>query len=541
MKNNSSLRCLQLVKRNYKRGLERAYTPSRLPPNKSPINLQNRTPSPDSVFKVQNTIHMYECIRRSFSPKKKLESLPETNLNLNSKDKTLSPIGEITRISLKDYGVGNDYATALSNTVKSLNNLKELNIRSNRIADEGAFNILTSLRTTNIRVLDISSNSLGINSIHVLVELLESFNSNLQKLSLENTKLNLFGLEKLVVALRDNRCLEELNLANNKLSSGSGAQLKELLSMVTALKKLDLHWNLIRGIEAVLFFQGLCGNDSLIAVDISWNSLGNNQETTDSLCNFLMLNTQLSHLDISNNRFSYSDCYAISEAIKSNHNLIGCHIEGNNCKIDHLGYINPMSEISRPIAMQKSARILRSPRRINDNNCWVCNSYVDFHIKWNPEAIQWNRKLKNMASFALRSSIEPVFVHLDIDDYNPFRLVPDDQGVYSALRAVQSERRVSFFFSYRGYPQISHEYPIEPLQNPITKMLKLDSGEIKEITSGVVNYFFPVKGELTCKARPIVEPYKIGSYENSLNESEWSFDKSIFAAGYKWDSEVYAT
>lgn len=513
--------------------MERAYTPLRLLANKPIIEHKTRSPSPESIFKVQSTVQMYSQIKRSLTPIKTLPSLPE----LPKKKKILLFSEEITRISLKEHGIGDEYAKAFSNTVKDLNNLQELNVRNNRIADPGASSILNSLKDSNLKILDLSSNPIGKKTIQSLVEILENTKTKLLKLSLENTKIGLIGFEQIVTALRYNHSLQELNLANNKLGVGCGKLLKELLTVTNTLKKIDLHWNFIRNYESVLFFEGLSNNDTLVAVDISWNSLGLDTETTSALCNFLLQNTQLSHFDISNNRISYKNCQEISEAVKSNHNLIGLHIEGNNCRIDHMGFIFPMGEVKVPEAMQKSARILRSPRRINDNNCWICNDYVDFHVQWNPQAIQWNRKLKNIANLAFRRKSESVFLHLDIDEYNPFILQPDSNGIYSVTRAVPRDKKIKFFFSYRGFAQISHEYQIEPLMNPITKLLVIDTGESREITAGVINFACVVKGENTCKARPFVEKYKMESHESSLIESEWSFENSIFSA-YKIDSEV---
>jgi len=52
-----------------------------------------------------------------------------------------------------------------------------------------------------------------------------------------------------------------------------------------------------------------------------------------------MKNRTLLHLDISFNSFSAEDMMALSDGLRENHTLLGIHVEGNNAKIDTLGFI----------------------------------------------------------------------------------------------------------------------------------------------------------------------------------------------------------
>ena len=56
----------------------------------------------------------------------------------------------------------------------------------------------------------------------------------------------------------------------------------------------------------------------------------------------LMKNFTLLHLDISFNGFSDHDMIALGDGLRENHSLLGCHVEGNNCKLDTLGFIVPI-------------------------------------------------------------------------------------------------------------------------------------------------------------------------------------------------------
>jgi len=55
-----------------------------------------------------------------------------------------------------------------------------------------------------------------------------------------------------------------------------------------------------------------------------------------------MKNFTLMHLDISFNGFTAEDMTALSDGLRENHTLLGCHVEGNNARIDALGFLNPI-------------------------------------------------------------------------------------------------------------------------------------------------------------------------------------------------------
>lgn len=531
----SSVKTIKIINRAKYKQLERPFTPIKdISTSIANKILESRNSSAEGIFKLKNTIQMYERIKQSVSPIKNAESLPIIIVKNNKKNQADAVPNKLTKISVKEYGIGNEYIKTLSSTVKKLPFLSDLNMKSNRISDDGAYSILASLNKNNMKVLDISNNVLGQKSVEALCEILTGFESSLETLCIENTKLGLLGFQKLVVALRSNSSLQDLNIANNKLGLGAGGLLKDLLINTSSLVKIDLHWNLIKGPEAIKFFEGMISNDTLLEVDISWNSIGNDPETIAILCNYLSLDSQLRHLDLSNNRISFASSQSMSLSIKSNHNLLGIHLEGNNCKLDHLGFIHPVPEISVSPSLQKSARILRTPRRINDHNCWICNKYVDFEVIWSLETINWTRKNHKPNGSHPK---HPVFVHLEIDNYNPFKLSYANE-LYSAKRAVPKGKKIKFFFSCKGSLETSTEYETEKTDLIVINVL-LPDGSYKELSTDIINYIVITDAELTCKPRPTIENYNLESSESSIEQSEWSKEKSIFAGGV-WDDEVRA-
>jgi hypothetical protein len=55
----------------------------------------------------------------------------------------------------------------------------------------------------------------------------------------------------------------------------------------------------------------------------------------------LIDNKYLLHLDIGYNKISFEDTQVLSEMLKENNTLHGIHYEGNEGKIDSLGFLIP--------------------------------------------------------------------------------------------------------------------------------------------------------------------------------------------------------
>ena len=69
-----------------------------------------------------------------------------------------------------------------------------------------------------------------------------------------------------------------------------------------------------------------------------------------------MRNMTLMHLDISFNAFTDQDMIALSDGLRENHTLLGCHVEGNNCKMDTLGFIVPIMVTKPSVAGKNKQR-----------------------------------------------------------------------------------------------------------------------------------------------------------------------------------------
>ena len=279
-------------------------------------------------------------------------------------------------------------------------------------------------------------------------------------------------------------------------------------------------------------------NKTLVELDFSWNSLGRSSEVIEILCKYLASDSQLQHMDISNNNISYASSIKIGESLKSNHNLLGLHVEGNYCGIDHMGFIVPSTVIAIAPALKCSARILRTPKRVNNTNCWLCNNYTDAKINWTLQNINWKKSIVNSAVYSIEEKIAPLYLHMSIDDYMPFMLVYEKNDELFVTRAVPLGQSVNFFFSFKGVPVVSNQHDILTFEEPLTVKIPYGNDQIQEICTYIVNTITPKEKILTCKPRPTLHDY---IFEFEIKKKfEWSIENSIFSS-IQSDTDVKAT
>jgi hypothetical protein len=450
-----------------------------------------------------------------------------------------------TDIDVKEFGMGNTYASVFAKAIKNIQSIESLNLRNNRLGDNAVLQLISNLDPRRLKKLDLSYNQLGEKSLMAIARLIADDTTSIQYLSLEGIQLSTSSLIPICQALMNNSVMRVLNIAKNKLDERAGKPLGVMLDYNRYLEKLDLHWNSLRGNGAVALFEGLAENISLLELDISWNGLGrdNLSKTVTKMNDCFIKNNTLRHIDLSNNRFSTEESEILSRGIMQNHTVCGIHVEGNNCKVDAMGYLLSDKVCTQEDAAHYSERFIASKSRRRPKiprNCWICEGWVDFEIAWNPANVVWNRRLKHFAMTKLAIQTEPIFIHLEIDGYSPWLLQPNNQGAYTALRAVPPGK-TRFFFTYRGYAQISSSYRVEPPDERIDKTFTFYRDFTKSVSVVVVNYIEIEKGSrLTADPRPMNREYIPKPGDENVDFPEWSIENSIFK-GYNNDHEVRIT
>lgn len=147
----------------------------------------------------------------------------------------------VISLDIKEYGIGDEYATVFSAAIKELPRLEKLNLKNNRLRDNGATIIIANVNKRSLRCLDLSGNTLGRLSIMGLCDVLRSENCCLEVLKLESSKLSTESIKILTEGLHSNMSLKHLNLAKNNLNENSGIYLGKLVMYNRSLISLDLH------------------------------------------------------------------------------------------------------------------------------------------------------------------------------------------------------------------------------------------------------------------------------------------------------------
>ena len=509
-------------------------------PNKRVLKIDKtppKTPSPESIIRVTNKIEVLKSFKDSFQSQRgitrTLTPIPY------SESKSKLPKINLTSLNIHNYGLGDNQAKVLSSAIRSMNRLERVNVRGNGMNDSGAFSILDSLNRDNIRSLDISNNKIGVRALESLSEILRNEDSSLEDLNLESSKISTSGLTILCSSLKHNKILKTLNLANNRLGPGAGFQLGDMLDYNNHLDSLDLQWNFIRASEAIVFFQALKNNCGIRVLDMSWNSMGHDSilNSIKTISEALGSNEVLQHLDLSNNTFSLQDCKIIADQIKSNHTIKGLHFEGNHGKVDSLGFIQPVNVIANPIISKRTSKIVAKKLEFSSENCWICNKWADFTIEWDPSRIVWNRRLRHFAMDKLSTQVEPVFIHLEADDYKPFLLSRNEKNIYFCTRALP-QGKIRFFFTYRGFAQISNQFKVEACEETIEKQMHFYGSFSKKIMAVVLNYAINSNTELKSIPRPEISEYIPPPNDvPEPNIPPWQFENSIFA-GFIQDPDL---
>ena len=115
------------------------------------------------------------CIRKGI--------LPQASLIIRKNNTTV--------LSLASFGIGNDLANLLSESIKSLPLLEGLNISDNNLTDQGLVPIIKSISTNKkLLFLDISRNKVDVETAKALLSFISSSECNLTHLIMANANVD---------------------------------------------------------------------------------------------------------------------------------------------------------------------------------------------------------------------------------------------------------------------------------------------------------------------------------------------------------------
>ena len=245
------------------------------------------------------------------------------------------------KLELQNYGMGDEMAAILAESISDLPFLESINIADNRLTDAGMGPIiLAAVEIENLLELNLSMNEIGDVSADALASYLRREDCPLQRLIMQTADVDDFEAEAFIDAVKENRSLLELDLSSNliggaenlntvypDLTTGSEALADLLRIPGIKLHTLKLVWNMIRLDGAVDFCSSLSVNDTLTFLDLSYNSLA--QDGGIALGVALEYNKTLETILIANNNIDAVACFTICVGVISNHHLKKIVFDGN--------------------------------------------------------------------------------------------------------------------------------------------------------------------------------------------------------------------
>lgn len=150
---------------------------------------------------------------------------------------------------------------------------------------------------------------------------------------------------------------------------------------------------------------------------------------------------------------------------------------GNDCQIDCKGFLHPTDRLLNLEQSHLYKRMIGSPRYFNNKianlNCWVCERWVEMKIEWrSPVAGMWDT--------------EPIFAHLECDEFAPELMTREADGSFSLTRALPpGEFRL--FFSHYTSQFVSSAFRSTEIDPPLTKRMRFWAGCEYEVQVSVVN------------------------------------------------------
>ena len=315
-------------------------------------------------------------------------------------------------------------------------------LKNNQIDNLLAYKIVLNLeKLYSLKVLDLSWNLLGNHLIYpILYEEAVNYNPN------EKNLYNNFELDKIKtnmkIVFNKNPLLPKIDETNNKKTK----------------KNEDIKEQIHEEIKEIKLIKVPERKPSLFAEEFS--SYIKNQ-----LCS-------LAHINISHNNIPYIDCELISEATKNNHNILGFHVDGNEMKINQLGFIFPIKKEQKIRNFYSKSQILYEAENFknipqvlsssinkmrNSNNCWICEC-------WNE--VEFTLEINN-------KEIKPKFIvvklHLDFENYSPCDMIFKKKSF--KLVRMCPPGKVKFFYTVDGNPVYNcykeFDYKIKDFEKPI--------------------------------------------------------------------------
>ena len=229
-----------------------------------------------------------------------------------------NPLGLIKRsgderiLGINNQKVGDNYMTALTNSLRYSENLVSLEFGGNRLSSLGVSQIFKTLNENKnlaykLRTIDLSENHIGKSQIQNLLDFLQDPKCNLEDLNLFG---NLLGNENIIticntIANFVEYKLVSINLGKNNITDSCVDVLVNLLHKCSGLRIFIINHNWLHNPSVTKIMKELGTHYELRILDLSWNCIGDDLTSTPKYES--LVNKELNHPERLFNNFALNE------------------------------------------------------------------------------------------------------------------------------------------------------------------------------------------------------------------------------------------
>ena len=229
-----------------------------------------------------------------------------------------NPLGLIKRsgderiLGINNQKVGDNYMTALTNSLRYSENLVSLEFGGNRLSSLGVSQIFKTLNENKnlaykLRTIELSENHIGKSQIQNLLDFLQDPKCNLEDLNLFG---NLLGNENIIticntIANFVEYKLVSINLGKNNITDSCVDVLVNLLHKCSGLRIFIINHNWLHNPSVTKIMKELGTHYELRILDLSWNCIGDDLTSTPKYES--LVNKELNHPERLFNNFALNE------------------------------------------------------------------------------------------------------------------------------------------------------------------------------------------------------------------------------------------
>jgi Ran GTPase-activating protein (RanGAP) involved in mRNA processing and transport len=223
----------------------------------------------------------------------------------------------ISRLAIIECGLSDEYMISMGEGMGFNENIKELDLSTNRIGDTGVGELCDGLYlNVTVERLNLANNVVCDVGAVYLSDVIRG-SVSITSLNLSQNHITPIGAASLSNALETNEFLVELELGNNDLGDEGCAKLAQGIKINKHLKKLGLSYNHIAsGGLKTLCEEGLSSNRTLEELDLTGNDF--DQKGAEALFNTLKDHKSLTKIDCGNNsKLQVDGITTLAQTLKS--------------------------------------------------------------------------------------------------------------------------------------------------------------------------------------------------------------------------------